>query len=109
MQHQEVVDALPILSECRKLPRDYIGNVIYTLVGDPFQAWVKQFVDQRHTHKRVTKKTTVKLDSRVVAALRASNQISGRYPLISYCHIDHLNPSYSYSQRDEALERISSR
>ena len=34
--HQAVIDALPCAKECEKLPRDYIANVIYTLVGDPF-------------------------------------------------------------------------
>ena len=39
-QHQAVIDALPVAKECEKLSRDYIGNIIYTLVGDPFAQWV---------------------------------------------------------------------
>ena len=28
------------MSEVLKLPREYIGNVIATIVGDPFYDWV---------------------------------------------------------------------
>ena len=33
--------ALPIETrEIEKLPRAYLANVIYTVVGDPFKEWV---------------------------------------------------------------------
>ena len=42
-QHPEVQKYLPeIEREIDKLPRAYVANVIYTVVGDPFQNWVKQ-------------------------------------------------------------------
>ena len=28
--------------ELDKLPRQYIANVIYTLIGEPFNVWVEQ-------------------------------------------------------------------
>ena len=35
--------ALPIEpKEIDKIPRQYIANVIYTIVGAPFNAWVEQ-------------------------------------------------------------------
>ena len=49
--HQAVMDVLPCAKECEKLPRDYIGNIIYTLVGEPFGAWVKKRSDARHAKK----------------------------------------------------------
>ena len=38
----EVMKALPIVDkEIEKLPRQYIANVIYTIVGDAFAEWVE--------------------------------------------------------------------
>ena len=45
-QYPEVMRALPMAQkEIRKLPREYIGNIIYTLVGSDFRDWVKQRFD----------------------------------------------------------------
>ena len=38
--------------EIMKLPRAYIGNVIYTLVGEVFKRWVEQRVNERHDLRR---------------------------------------------------------
>ena len=33
--------ALPSIEiEILKLPKEYIGNIIYTIIGDPFYDWV---------------------------------------------------------------------
>ena len=34
--------------ELEKLPRQYIINVIYTKVGEPFKKWVDARVGERH-------------------------------------------------------------
>ena len=40
-QHPQVLKYLPELErEIEKLPRAYVANVIYTVVGDPFKTWV---------------------------------------------------------------------
>ena len=40
LSRRAVVNALPVLREIRKMPRGYVCNVIYTLVGEPFKKWV---------------------------------------------------------------------
>ena len=40
LAHKDVVDALPVVKEIRKMPRQYIANLIFTLVGDSFKKWV---------------------------------------------------------------------
>ena len=43
------MEALPIVQkEVKKLPRQYIGNVIFTLVGEPFRQWVLERVESRN-------------------------------------------------------------
>ena len=40
-QYPGVSRYLPIEKEAEKLPRQYIANLIYTVVGNPFSVWVK--------------------------------------------------------------------
>ena len=40
LSYKVVEDALPIIKEIRKMPRSYICNVIYTLVGEDFKEWM---------------------------------------------------------------------
>ena len=40
LSFQAVVNALPVIREIRKMPRAYVCNVIYTLIGVPFKEWV---------------------------------------------------------------------
>ena len=40
-QYPGVSKYFPIEKEMEKLPRQYIANVIYTVVGNPFAIWVK--------------------------------------------------------------------
>jgi len=39
-RYPEVMQALPPFNEIAKLSRAYIGNVIFSLVGEPFAKWV---------------------------------------------------------------------
>ena len=46
---QAVMMALPIEQrEIEKLPRAYIANVIYTVVGQPFKEWVDGVIAMRN-------------------------------------------------------------
>ena len=41
MQYDDVMAALPMVEiELKKLPRQYIANIIYTIVGKPFDDWI---------------------------------------------------------------------
>jgi hypothetical protein len=40
LAHKEVVDSLPVLREIRKMPRGYVCNIIYTVLGVTFSEWV---------------------------------------------------------------------
>ena len=39
-ERPDVMKALPIVEEIKHLHRQYLANVIYTLVGKPFMDWV---------------------------------------------------------------------
>ena len=44
-----VAKALPAEPrEIDKLPRSYIANLIYTIVGEPFYDWVQKVISERN-------------------------------------------------------------
>ena len=53
-QNGEAMHALPLTQkEIEKLPREYLSNVIYTILGDQFQQWVNLRINARN--QKVTK------------------------------------------------------
>ena len=71
-----VVNALPVIREVRKMPRGYICNVIYTLVGKPFATWVTERCKDRNQRFQESKGLEVKLQTRVAEALAASTAVN---------------------------------
>ena len=70
---------LPIEEKERlKLPRQYLANVLYTVLGQDFKNWVDEQVLKRN--KKVTKelKTDVEMDPEIEAIFRASKHISSK-------------------------------
>lgn len=48
-QHERVMQALPSIERERiKLQREYLGNVIFTLVGEQFEKWVDKLITERN-------------------------------------------------------------
>ena len=48
-KHPTVMRALPeVEKEVKKLPRSYMGNVMATFLGDAFEKWVEQRVQERN-------------------------------------------------------------
>ena len=45
-ENGKAMKALPVLRrEIEKMPRPYIANVIYTIIGQPFKDWVEKRVN----------------------------------------------------------------
>ena len=66
--YPEVFRALPIRkAEILKLPRQYLINVIHTIVGEPFAQWVKQRVDARHKKVADDQEMHVEMDEEILA------------------------------------------
>ena len=73
----KVMDAFPTEeNEREKLPRQYVVNVIYTLVGQPFRTWVDRLVDKRHHEIAEKRKLYIELDPEVAAIFNKSQAVS---------------------------------
>ena len=59
----DVMKVLPIIQKEReKLPRAYIGNVMYTIVGKPFADWVDLKVKERHAKVKAEREMQIEMD-----------------------------------------------
>ena len=70
---------LPIEKEIEKLPRDYIGDVIMSIVGDPFVQWKEERINARNQRVIEKQDQNCGMDPEIAVAFRASTAISCKY------------------------------
>ena len=72
--------ALPaVVKETLKLPREYIGNVIATIVGEPFYEWVDEQITIRNAKFKEDHDQNLELDEEVEAIFQKSTSIGSKY------------------------------
>jgi hypothetical protein len=77
MKHPQVRQALPVEPrEVDKLLRKYVGNLIYTLVGTPFQDWVEDVIQERNRKLVAERNLAVEMDPEVYKVFMASTSVS---------------------------------
>ena len=64
--------------ELFKLPRSYVGNVAYTVIGDPFKNWVNTVINQRNAKVTDDKDMAIHMDPEIAKIFRASTSVSGK-------------------------------
>ena len=75
--YPEVMKALPLeMKEIKKLPRQYIINVLYTLVGTPFREWVDNLVDGRHEKMAEERDMNIDMDPEIRQIFNKSKAVS---------------------------------
>ena len=90
-QHRQVMEYLPIAKEIMKLPKQFLVNVMYSVIGDAFADWVKQRVVARNIKIVEVQQLGINMDPEVAAAFTSSTAISSMYP----CSIFSCTPSTS--------------
>jgi len=61
-----VMESLPIVEkEIYNLHRQYIANVVYTRIGEPFQKWVDDRVCERHRKVADDRNLNIELDPEI--------------------------------------------
>ena len=77
---------LPDLVEIPRLPKEFLANISYTVVGKSFSDWVKQQIEARNEKITVEKQLNIDLDPELAAAFNASTAVSSKYLFeISLC------------------------
>ena len=68
-----------IVGEIEMLHRQYVINVVYTLVGENFQDWVDKQVRIRNKKMAEEKNMNISMDPEIAQIFKNSTTISGRY------------------------------
>ena len=62
-----------------KVPRQWLINVAYTVIGEPFSTWVKDEISSRNEELAKKKKLLIDMDPEIAKAFHDSVNISSRY------------------------------
>lgn len=65
--------------EIKKLPRAYLANVMYTIIGEEFRHWVEKKVKDRNEKHMLSQNMTIEMDPEVYKAFKASTHVSCWY------------------------------
>jgi len=68
----DVMIRLPIEKEIERLPRDYVADIIFTMVGRPFAQWRDQRIDERNHRVALKNNEYCGLAPEVAAAVQRS-------------------------------------
>ena len=74
-----VNDYLPDPEEFRKLPRQWLINVTYTLVGQPFADWAKAIIEARNQKLVDEQKLAIDMDPQILQFFTQSTAVSSKY------------------------------
>ena len=67
---------LPCEKEIVKLPKQYLTNVIYTIVGQDFANWVRARIEERNAKVQKEKDLMIAVDPAIAAAFQNSTAVS---------------------------------
>ena len=71
--HPDVFDYLPEKSiELPKTPKQWVCNIIASVIGEPFNKWVAKQVDNRHQKVAEAKDLMIKMDPEIARVFRDS-------------------------------------
>ena len=76
--HPQVVHYLPDAKDVPRLPRQWILNVVFTVVGRPFADWVNRQVEDRNATRASEQNLMIDLDPEVAEAFAQSTHVSTR-------------------------------
>ena len=78
-KYPEIERYLPEADEQRKLPRQWVINLVYTLAGKPFADWVLEHIEARNSKLVQQRKMAIDMDPEILRAFTASSHVSSKY------------------------------
>ena len=77
-QYPATEQYLPEQDELRRLPRQWVINLTYTLVGKPFADWVLEHIEARNRRLMEERDLAIQMDPDILRAFQASTHISSK-------------------------------
>ena len=78
-EHAHVLEYLPDAKEIHKVAKEWICNVIATILKEEFTDWMKDKVEERNELVVDKREMNIEMDPDVAAAFRASTAVSCKY------------------------------
>ena len=82
--HHNVFNYLPDQQEIRKVPKEWICNVLATVLKGMFTGWVKNRIEERNENIKEERGLMIKMTPEVAAAFQASTKTSRTYHSTPY-------------------------
>ena len=76
---EEVWKYLPEKQDVKLLPRQYIADIIYNVLGDEFQTWLKEKIDQRNKELLSKTNSIIQMDAKVAEAFKNSTYVTSKF------------------------------
>jgi hypothetical protein len=105
--YEIVADYLPDHRDVYRIPRQFLVDVLKTVVGDPFDNWIKQQISQRNNLQRIVRNLDIAVSSAALDAfhrsdhISVSNQPSFFITLIFHTDYEGQNPSSLKEKQQE--------
>ena len=77
-KYPQVAPYLPEPDDHRRLPRQWVINLVYTLAGKPFADWVLEHVEARNRKVVADKQLAIMMDPEIMRAFQASTHVSSK-------------------------------
>ena len=61
-----------------KLPKEWVANVAYSVMGDQFSDWVEQQIEERNARIAEQGNLLMEMDPEVYAAFEASTNVASK-------------------------------
>ena len=78
-EYPQLNEYFPEERDLPKIPRGWLANVIYTIVGDQFNKWVQEKIRERNDRVASKNDLMIELDPAIARAFEASTMISSKY------------------------------
>jgi hypothetical protein len=102
MKYPKVRQALPLEQrEIDKLLRKYVGNLIYTLVGQPFADWVEDVIQDRNKKLAEDRNMAIEMDPEVYKVFMASTAVSSKLLLVARSRFHYSNTLFIFSPQGQ--------
>ena len=76
--HPEVWNYLPEARDVKKVPRQWLYDIAYTIIGKPLSDWVDSKIAERNNKLAEKQNLYIKMDPDIAAAFHASQNISSK-------------------------------
>lgn len=77
-KNEQTMHYLPDERDIHRLPRQFIAAIVFSIVGEPFKAFVSQGIKERNDAVAENRNLMIELDPAIAEAFRSSVNISSK-------------------------------